>query len=354
MQPITTFGKEPMRFRHRKPLRTLTATALVLIAPLALASCALSSQTAGKNPDGSVVIRYEGSANTVNLPELAEDLGYLDGVDLQWVGNNNSGPASIQNTATGATDMGSAFAGAVVKLQEAGAKVTAVVSSYGSNEATNYTFYVRDDSAIKDPRDLIGKSVAVNTLGAHSEAVLGSYLRDSGLSEEEIKQVQLLVLPPSDTEQAIRSGQVDAGALGSVFREHAVDQGGLRPFLSDIDAYGDFNAGHYVLRDDFIEQNPEAARILATGIGKAADWASSHSREEVVERLTGIIEKRDRGESTEPLKFFRSFAVGEHGSIKDEDFTRWSQWLNETGIVQGEITPSDYYTNEYNDLANGK
>ncbi|WP_313811671.1 ABC transporter substrate-binding protein [Glutamicibacter sp.] len=343
-----------MKLRRTNSVRTLSLTALVLIAPLVVTSCASSSQAAGKNPDGSVVVRYEGGANGVNLPELAEDLGYLDGVDLQWVGNNTSGPASIQNTATGATDLGSAFSGAVVKLQEAGAKVTGVVSSYGSNEASNYTFYVREDSDIKEPKDLIGKSVAVNTLGAHSEAVLSSFLRQSGLSEDEIKQVQLVVLPPSDTEQAIRSGQVDVGALSSVFQEHALAQGGVRKFLRDVDVYGDFNGGQYVLRDDFIAQNPEATRTLATGIGKAADWANSHSREEVVERLTDIIQKRGRGESTEPLKYFRSFGVGEHGAVKDEDFTRWAQWLNDTGIVQGEITPGDYYTNEYNDLANGK
>lgn len=343
-----------MQTKHQISARALTAAALLAVVSMAVSSCATSSQAASSNPDGSVVVRYEGGANGVNLPELAEDLGYLQGIDLQWVGNNTSGPASIQNTATSATDLGSAFAGAVVKLQEAGAQITAVVSSYGSDAASNYTFYVRDDSSIKEPKDLIGKSVAVNTLGAHSEAVLSSYLRRSGLTEDEIKQVQLVVLPPSDTEQAIRSGQVDVGALSSVFQEHALAQGGLRKFLRDVDVYGDFNGGQYVLRDEFIAANPEATRTLATGIGKAADWASTHSREEVVQRLKSIIEKRGRGESTEPLKYYRSFGVSEHGAIKDEDFSRWGQWLNDTGIVEGEITPGDYYTNEYNDLAAGK
>jgi ABC-type nitrate/sulfonate/bicarbonate transport system substrate-binding protein len=67
----------------------------------------------------------------VTLPELAEDLGYLGNVKLKWVGNTISGPASIQSAATGATDFGGAFAGAVVKLIEAGAPVTAVINYYG-------------------------------------------------------------------------------------------------------------------------------------------------------------------------------------------------------------------------------
>ena len=38
------------------------------------------------------------------------------------------------------------------------------------------------------------------------------------------------------------------------------------------------------------------------------------------------------------------------GKITDQDFGRWSGWLKDTGIVTGDITPSKYYTNDYNGL----
>jgi len=332
--------------------RRLGATVLLMAPALLLASCTASAHgTDLKNPDGTINVRYEGAANTVTLIELAEALGYLDGIKLEWVGNNSSGPLSIQNTATGETDIGGAFAGAVVKLQEAGSPVTAVVSYYGSNDDYFVGFYSRKDSGIKNVRDLIGKTVAVNTLGAHSEAVIRTYLTAEGLSSEEIDQVQLVVLPPTDTEQAIRTHQVDVGALSGAAQVHAVKQGDLTEVFRDTEVFDNFNGGEYVLRDDFIAEYPEAAHSLATGTAKASNWVLSHSREEVIEKMTSVIEARGRGEDVEALQYFNGYGVGKNAPIKDEDFSRWSEWLRDTGIVDGEITPSDYYTNEFNDLA---
>lgn len=246
--------------------------------------------------------RYEGSANSVSLAELAEDLGYLGNVKLNWVGNTISGPASIQSAATGATDFGGAFAGAVVKLIEAGAPVTAVINYYGEDELTFNGFYVTAESSIRTPRDLIGKKVAVNTLGAHSDAVLNSYLKKNGLSQDDIKQVQLVVVPPNDTEEAIRRGQVDVGVLGGVLQDNAIAKGGLRSLFNDFELFGTFAGGQYVLRKDFIQQNPETTKIFTTGVAKAIEWERTTPREEVIARFTSIIDKRQRNESTAALK----------------------------------------------------
>ncbi|WP_252975300.1 ABC transporter substrate-binding protein [Janibacter melonis] len=116
--------------------------------------------------------------------------------------------------------------------------------------------YVRKDSAIRRPRDLVGKKIAVNTLGAHAEAAIDTWLTTSGLSQSEIDQVQLVVLPPNDTEEAVRRGQVDAGALGGILQDHAKAQGDIRELFRDTEVVGPINGGQYVLRDDFIAQHP--------------------------------------------------------------------------------------------------
>ncbi|MFD0528330.1 ABC transporter substrate-binding protein [Kitasatospora arboriphila] len=101
---------------------------------------------------------------------------------LEWVGNTISGPQDIQSAATGQIDFGGAFNGAVVKLIAAGAPVKAVISYYGVDEAAYNGFYVLQDSPIRSARDLLGKKVGMNTLGAHSEAILDIYLQRNGLS----------------------------------------------------------------------------------------------------------------------------------------------------------------------------
>ncbi|MEE2521101.1 ABC transporter substrate-binding protein [Pseudarthrobacter sp. J75] len=330
----------------------LSAAAAVVLA-LTVSGCGGDAEAGAGGSQGSEVkeLRYQGWANTVTLPELAEDLGYLGDVKLKWVGNTTSGPQDIQSAATGQTDFGGAFAGAVVKLIEAGAPVKAVVNYYGQDEETFNGFYVKEDSSIRSARDFIGKKIAVNTLGAHADAVISTYLRKSGLSADEAKQVQLVPLPPNDTEEAIRRGQVDAGSLGGVLQDKALAAGGLRSVFSDTEFFGTFAGGPYVLSNDFIARNPNTTRTFATGVAKAIDWAGKTPREEVIARFTRIVKERGRNESTEALQYWKSAGVPDAGAIKDEDFTRWAEWLTSSGIVTKDLTPANYYTNEFNELA---
>lgn len=107
---------------HLTSRRSLLLGAAGLATSSALAGCALpgsEASTAAKGKDGKVVLRYQGWANKVLGPELAEDLGYFDVVRLKWVGATISGPQDIQSVATNQTDVGGAFTGAVVNLIEA-------------------------------------------------------------------------------------------------------------------------------------------------------------------------------------------------------------------------------------------
>lgn len=333
----------------RHPARAGFAAALAVIA-VAVTAC--SGSAAATDPEEQVqVLRYQGWSNSVSFPELAADLGYFGDVELEWVGNTISGPQDIQSAATGQTDFGGAFSGAVVKLIEAGAPVTAVINYYGEDDKTFNGYYVLEGSEIAGARDLIGKKIGVNTLGAHSEAVIDTWLGQNGLTAAEIEQVQLVVVPPNDTEEAIRRGQIDAGSLGGVLQDHAIAAGGLRSLFTDYDLFGAFAGGQYVFRDDFIAANPDTVRTFTTGVAKAIEWARETPREEVIARYTEIIEGRDRQESTQNLQYWKSVGVPDAGVIVDEDFTRWAQWLTDSGIVTGEVTPSEYYTNDYNDLA---
>ncbi|MEX5258496.1 ABC transporter substrate-binding protein [Kocuria arenosa] len=315
-----------------------------------LAGCggtSAASSAAVKTAGGATVVRYQGSPNAVTYLELAEDLGYLEGVQLQWLGNTTSGPQDIQSVATGAADIGGAFAGAVVKLIEAGAAVTAVSNYYGSDAQTFQGLFVAADSHITTPRDLVGRSVAMNTLGAHAEAFVSTWLRRAGLSEEEIAEVTYVALPPNDTGQAITRGFVDAGVLGGIAQDVALAQGGIRELVRDTDLFGGFAGGQVVLRDDWIEANPDASTSVATGIFRAVEWATDQPRETVIARHTEIITARGRDEKLEPLKHWKSSGLTDGGRIRDEDFTRWQDWLRTTRIVEEDLDPVKYYTNAF-------
>ncbi|MFZ2526476.1 MAG: ABC transporter substrate-binding protein [Rhodococcus sp. (in: high G+C Gram-positive bacteria)] len=342
-------------FTLRAPMIRAVAVAAALFTVTSAAAACSSGSDVTKTDDGRTVLRYEGTASQVTYPELAEALGYFDTIQLDWIGDNTSGPQSIQNTATGQTDFGGAFNGAVIKLQAANSPITSVLGYYGSDSETFNGYYVLDDSPIRGARDLIGKKVGMNTLGAHHEFLVREWLAREGLTSDEIKQVELIVVPPVNTEQALREGQIDVGTLGSVFRETAVERGGIRPLFTDESLFGAFTYGTQVFRDDFIAENRDAVADFVQGTARATRWAQITPRDEVIAQYKDIITARGRNENTDLVDYWKSAGVaGPGGVVTDQEIQTWLDWLTRNGELEaGRFTPADIYTNEFNPYANG-
>jgi ABC-type nitrate/sulfonate/bicarbonate transport system substrate-binding protein len=337
------------------PARARVAPLAVWMLVLALGGCSKSAARPTAQGDGleQTELRHQGSAGAVWFPELAEDLGYLAPLKLDYVGNTISGPQDIQTVVTGDTDYGVAFDGAILKLFAAKAPIRAVIAAYGVDDTTWTGYYVPDDSPIHAARDLIGKKVSMNTVGAHLEFVLREYLARSGLTPEEAKQVTLVVVPPVSAEQTLRARQVDAATLGGVLRDKALERGGLRLLFSDYQLYGTFNAGAYVFRDRFIEQNPKTIARFVEGTARAIEWARTTPRDQVIARMTAIIQKRKRNEDATAVQYWKTTGIASTGGvIREADFQVWIDWLVKAGEVKpGELHAASLYTNEFNPFA---
>lgn len=331
----------------------MNTTRLLGLAALSLSL--FSAQGHAAPPLEKTEIRYQGWVGQVTWIELAEDLGYLAPLKAKWVGNTISGPQDIQTVVTGDVDLGGAFNGAVVKLLAKKAPIKAVLGYYGVDENTWSGYYVREDSPIKSARDLIGKKIAVNTLGAHHEFMVREYLERARLSEAEAKQVTLVVTPPVTGEQALRQGHVDVTTLGGVLRDKARERGGIRALFTDRDLYGNFTAGSIVLHNKFIEQNPNTSRHLVSALARSIEWARNTPAAEVRARFIKIIEGRKRAESADTIQYWKSTGVaGTGGVIKDRELQIWIDWLVKDGLLKpGQVKPTDLYTNAFNPYANG-
>ncbi|MFD3873102.1 ABC transporter substrate-binding protein [Streptomyces sp. NPDC058623] len=343
----------PAAFTSKTTSRRQFLTLLGISA--AAVSCGTATANAGSGSGKQITaLKYQGAVGAVTLPELAADLGFLSGLTLDWVGNTISGPQDIQSAATGQTHFGGAFNGAVVKLAAGKAPVKAVISYYGSDKETNLGYYVLEDSPIRSARDLIGKKVGMNTLGAHAQALLDIYLGRGGLSRADSDKVEALVVPPVNTEQALRQKQIEVGVLSGVLRDKALAAGGIRPLFSDFDLLGAFSGGTYVMTQRFIKENPDTVRTFVTGVGKAIEWSRTTPREQVIARMTEIVKKRGRNEDTSTLQYWRSYGVAAPaGRIEGKEFQLWIDWLGDRGEVKkGQLKAADLFTNEFN--GNGK
>jgi ABC-type nitrate/sulfonate/bicarbonate transport system substrate-binding protein len=314
----------------------------------------------GSGEDGTALekleFRHLGAPGIVDLLELAGDLGYLEPVKLEYVGISLGGPQGIQTLLSGDTDIASSsFNSAIIKVVASGAPVTAVIASYGYDTKDDSFlslggFFVHEDSGIRGPRDLIGKKIAVNALGAQAELCLGEYMLRGGLGREEIKQVELIVIPPVSMEQALRQRQVDVAQL------YWPPSGpGLRKLFTFSDLYQHFTAGSYVMSNRYLKENPNTARHVIGGMARAIEWARTTPREEVLARFRQIIAKRGRNESDALIQYWTGFGIPvEYGVLKDEDYRIWLDWLVEDGQIEpGTVDPGKVYTNAFNPHAQG-
>ena len=241
------------------------------------------------------------------------------------------------------------------KLLAKKAPVKAVLGYYGVDD-NNYTgYFVKSDSPIKTARDLIGKKVAVNTLGAHHEFMVREFLERAKLTDAEAKQVTLVVTPPVSGEQALRQNHVEVSALGGVLRDKALERGGIRPLFTDQDLYGNFTAGSIVLHNKFLEQNPKASKHLVAALTKAIEWTRKTPPAEVRAHYEKIIKARNRAESPETIQYWKSNGVPSVGGvILEKDLQVWIDWLVKDEVIKaGQVKPSDLYTNALNPYAAG-
>ncbi|HEX4306556.1 MAG TPA: ABC transporter substrate-binding protein [Solirubrobacterales bacterium] len=307
-----------------------------------------SSSTGGG--DEPTQIRVQHFPGFISPYELAAKLGYLGKLELKQVGVVTGGPESIQAVATDQTDVGGAFPSAVIKLIAAGGPVKAVIGQFGADAQAYSGLYVPEDSSIKTAKDLIGKKIGVNTLGANSEAVIHLWLKEQGLSQEEVKEVELVVIPPVNMEEALKQHQLDGAIMGGAVREKAERDGGVRRIFKDVEFLGSYLNTTTVLSDSFIEDHPQATKELVAGIAKAIRFMQTEPAAKVVKLGDEIADEEGFSEDVETIKYWKSLGVpGKGGLILPREFPLWIKYLEEEGELEpGKVTPADAYTNEFN------
>src|SRR5471030_1929183 len=295
-------------------------------------------------------LRYQGWTSKVLYPELAEDLGYLAPLKLKWVGNTNSGPQDIQAAVTGDVDFGGAFNGSIVKLVAAHAPIKAVIAYVGTDQETNGGLFVTNDSAIKTARDLVGRKIGVNTLGAYEQYVVTAYLEKSGVSRDDIEKITFVPAPPVNLAQLLKQKHLDAIFLEDIIKDKLLAEGGARLLTTDYAQLGSAGYASYILTDRFIKQNPDSARKFVEGTARAIQWAQKTPRAEVVQRLEKIIQARNRNEDKTIVRYWKSAGVGGTGGlIRPTEFSTYVDWYEHNGQLKpGQVKAEDVYTNQFN------
>jgi NitT/TauT family transport system substrate-binding protein len=164
---------------------------------------------------------------------------------------------------------------------------------------------VKSDSGITSARDLVGKAIAVSTLGDISEVALRSWFDQNNV---DAKGVQLVEVSISATAPAVEAGRVQGGILIKPFITDAVDSGKERilapvygaiapRFLESVyygnKAYLDANRGSILAFKRVLDQSSkyvnahlvETSDLLASFVGMDPQTAKRVSRIVTAESL---------------------------------------------------------------------
>lgn len=299
-----------------------------------LVATALSGTLSTAATAEDVTMRYLANHGGISPHELAQELGYLDGtgITLEFEGYSSGGPESLIALAGGSVDIGSAATAAVLNSIIGGNNFVAAYPTQGINDQVKSIFYVLDDSPIRSIADLQGKTLAVNTLGAHLDYTVREALHGAGLSTD---AANLVTVPGPQLEQVLRSHQVDVAAFGywqTTFEGVARQGGGLRAVFDDTDVLGEIAGGFAVLRRDWVKDHPQQARAFVDAAARAADYSREHP-EETREILARVL--TERGENPEIAQYFAGFGVREGGLPVERDVQFWIDVL----VREGKLKP---------------
>ena len=288
-----------------------------------------------------VTMRYLSTHGSIAAHELAQELGYFDGtgVSVESIGYSGSGPESLFALASDNVDIGSAATPAMLNSIASGNDFVAAYPSNGINDEVQSIFYVLEDSPIRTIRDIVGKTVAVNTLGAHLDHTVREALHSVDLPQN---SANLVVTPGPQLEQVLRSEQVDIAAFGywqTTFEGAARKKGGLRAIFDDTDILGDIAGGFIVLRRDWTSRHPDATKAFIEKSALALDYAREHPAE-TREIMAHMLE--ERGENPEVAQYFAGYGVREGGLPAEHDVQFWIDVLVRDGAIsEGQLDVSD-------------
>jgi NitT/TauT family transport system substrate-binding protein len=128
---------------------------------------------------------------------------------------------------------------------------------------------VHRDGPIRSVPDLVGKTVAIPSRFSDEHLILVRALRAHGLGPESVHMIEM---PPPDVAGALAVRAVDAFSMGEPYPSQAEMSGFGRVLFHAREYWPDYMSCVVVVRQDAIDQRPEAVQVLVDGIARSGAW----------------------------------------------------------------------------------
>jgi len=137
------------------------------------------------------------------------------------------------------------------------------------------TLVTHKDLAVKSLDDLIGKTIAIPMrYSGHNISIL-NLINKQNLTDE----IRVVEMNPPDMAAALSSRVLDAYYVGEPFAAQTILSGHSEKLFYAEDVWNNFISNLVVVRNEFIQKNPEIVQQIVTGAVRSGFWASKNQKE---------------------------------------------------------------------------
>ena len=217
-------------------------------------------------------------------PEKFPNLGKT--YKIEWSQFQGTTPMA-QALIAGALDCATQGVLPIAQTMDKGTLATYVIAQHVGEKPGSFSVYwaVKDDSPIKTVADLKGKTVGISIIGGGTHGPFALMLKRAGVDPD--KDIKLVEVSFSLSEDALRAGRVDSTNMNQPFAARAEAKGGVRKLFSLDQAVP--NIVHIVeaCRKDFVDKNPELVKQYVKDITSGLKMALA-DRDETMKVVSEI------------------------------------------------------------------
>lgn len=312
--------------RYRNALIASLVFLIALVAALVFVST-------NRPTENSALARVGYLNITASLPLfIAEEKGYFieEGVQVEThqIASSNQLVDGVVSGNLDAFIESSAVPVFAVELQSPGKLKVFAVSSI-TNQAPFDALLVKDDSPIKELKDLAGRKIGVFP-GSTATSLLKKFLIEKGV---DVSGVIFLPIPPQNHLAALLEGAVDVVHTYEPTTAIGLTRGGVRQFYGSVYAEMlDQNPqGVAVVATRFLQDNPETAKRVIRSLERGMVFMREHeaeARQIMAKRLTLQPEVSNRSVFLYMLP---------HNEINSTIFQKYADMLSEIGELKDSI-----------------
>jgi NitT/TauT family transport system substrate-binding protein len=197
------------------------------------------------------------------------------------------GAQIVAGTVSGGFDIG--FSNTTSLIIAASKKVPVQILTQGvlggakPNAKEAYDALLVKDPAIKSPKDLEGKTVAVNTLQNVGSLAINRAFEKRGVDYKKVKYVEV---PFPEANQALQAGRVDAAFVVEPFVSQGKGQGARPLFFPFEEVAPKLTVATYFAAKPYIEKNADVVDRFTRAMNKSLVYSQTHPeavRKEVLE-----------------------------------------------------------------------